>query len=124
MPPSPNTPTQATLAVVVERLDNLSRKVDALAIQLGLDATDTQDFRVGYVKGHEEALNLAKSAHARLNEHDDCLKEIKITLERVDKALIPLNVTNAIQKAIGVILMGAIIWLIIDIVTHKVTLGF
>lgn len=124
----PNTeqPTRNTLAIVLERIEQLKVDVNNLSGKFDLMSDNMQKFQLVYTAEHIKIVEQAAQAHKRLDVHDTRIQEI----EQIVKSLqmCSSDMTNQVKqmKAIlaGVVLMVAplIITLIWEIITHQIVL--
>ncbi len=105
MPPI-NTPTQPNMAVVIERLDNLSRQIADLDDKIECLTKDQTSFMVQYTRAHVEL-------EAKVNKISDKTDDAH---KRIDKLA-----AGAWALAFPVILGAlAFLW---GIITHTISIG-
>ena len=116
------TPTPTSNAVLLERIENVIKKVDALASDIRCNAFDFTKFAKEYEGSHTQVVESDKQAHKRIDELKQRMDIFESAMKELTDSIHPLVFTNKILTWLAVLLGGSIVALIWSILTHTVEL--
>lgn len=111
-------------AVVLERLDNLQVDVTEIKKAVKDGEERAREFDRQYIKAYAVVENSASAAHGRLDDHEERLKGLEVSIRKLVEVIQPLVTTNSILKWVGGILGGSVFILIWMIILGQVQLVF
>jgi len=115
-------PTPISNAVLLEKLDNVIKKVDGLSSDMRCNANEFTNFAKEYTGSHTQVVESDKQAHARINELKKRMDDFDDAMKKLTESIQPLIVTNKILSWLAIAFGGSVIALIWAIVTHTVEL--
>ena len=115
-------PTSISNAVLLEKLENVSKQVDGLSSDIRCNATDFTRFAKEYQGSHTQVVESDKQAHARIDELKKRMDAFEDGMRKLTESIQPLIVTNKILSWLAIAFGGSVIALIWAIVTHTVEL--
>ena len=115
-------PTPTSNAVLLERIENVIKKVDALASDIKCNAADFTKFAKEYEGSHTLVVESDKQAHKRIDDLNKRMDAFDEAMKKLADSIHPLIFTNKILTWLAVLLGSSIVALIWSILTHTVEL--
>jgi len=115
-------PTPTSNAVLLERIENVIKKVDSIASDVRCNASDFNKFAKEYEGSHTQVVESDKQAHARIDELKKRMDVFEEAMKELTESIHPLVFTNKILTWLAVLLGSSIVALIWSILTHTVEL--
>ena len=115
-------PTSISNAVLLEKINNLIKKIDDITDDIKCNAGDFTKFAKEYAGAHVQVVERAELAHKRIDELNKRVDAMDAAIKQLTDSIHPLVYTNKILTWLAVIIGGSIITLIWAILTHTVEL--
>ena len=94
-------PTPTSNAVLLERIENVIKKVDSIASDVRCNASDFNKFAKEYEGSHTQVVESDKQAHARIDELKKRMDVFEEAMKELTESIHPLVFTNLAGCAPG-----------------------